>query len=522
MDKTAIIKETLKCRQDPIYALKTYAKIKHPEQGIIPFRLYSFQDDAIDNFVNHRYNIVLKGRQLGFSTIAAGYIAWLMTFFRNKEILIMAIKQETAKNLIEKVRLIVDSFPHWLKPELIQDNKLLIKLANNSRAKAISTTSDAGRSESLSLLVIDEAAFVEKADEIWTAIQPTLATGGDCMLLSTPNGVGNWFHKMWTDSEQGLNDFYRQLVRWSEHPDRDEDWSKTTRRAIGKKRFAQEHDCDFIHSGDNVIDPADVEFYTNEGLIREPSEKTGFDKNFWIWEYPDYSKRYVVSADVARGDGGDYSACHVIDIDRYEQVAEYKGRMTPDQFGHFLVEVATKYNNALLVVENNSVGFACLQKIIDRQYQNVYWSEKTHSYVDPLTVESKYRRTSQVPGFSTTSKTRPLIIGKLEEDVRERELVIHSSRLAQECSTFIWHKGKAQAMPGYNDDLIMSLAIGLYIRSTSLRINDIETEASKRMLSNFGYESSHYNGIIKGGKEKNPYKFKEGGPGEEDMSWLIK
>jgi len=138
-------------------------------------------------------------------------------------------------------------------------------------------------------------------------------------------------------------------------------------------------------------------------------------------------------------------------------------------------------------------------------------------------VESKYKRASQVPGFSTSAKTRPLIINKIEEDMRQKELIIHSSRLAQESDTFIWYKGKAQAMSGYNDDLIMSLAIGLYVRATTLRINDIETEASKRMLGNFGYESTHFGGIIKqSDNQQNPYKWTEGGEGEEDLDWLLK
>ena len=523
-NKNFIIQETVKCRQEPNYTLTTYAKIKHPTQGVIPFDLYDFQAAAIDNFVNHRYNVVLKGRQLGFSTIAAGYIAWLLTFFRNKEILLMAIKQETAKNLIDKVRLILDSFPTWLKPAILQDNKLLIKLANNSRVKAISTTSDAGRSESLSLLVIDEGAFIDKATEIWTAIQPTLATGGDCIVISSPNGVGNWFHGTWVDSLEGLNDFYPQVVKWEDHPDRDKPWAKKELKAIGVKRFAQEHDCDFQHSGDNVINPEDLEWYQAEKLIKEPVEKTGFDRNFWIWEYPNYNKKYIVTADVARGDGNDYSAFHVIDAERYEQAAEYKGKMAPDQFGHFLVEVATKYNNAILVIENNSVGYACIQKVIDRQYLNLYWSEKTHSYVDPMTVESKYKRVSQVPGFSTTSRTRPLIISKLEEDVRQKEFVLHSSRFVSEAMTFIWKNGKAQAIDNCNDDLIMSLAIGLYVRATTLRLNDIDDAAHKNMLGNFSFSSNNFPTspiMTSKGQQEDPYKWSEGGQGEEDISWLL-
>tara|TARA_R110000824_G_scaffold1973_1_gene9629 strand:+ start:5654 stop:7243 length:1590 start_codon:yes stop_codon:yes gene_type:complete len=523
-DKNFIIKETVKCRQDPIYTLKKYARIKHPTLGVIPFDLYAFQEDALDNFVHHRYNIILKGRQLGFSTIVAGYVAWLITFFRNKEVLLMAIKQETAKNLIDKVRLILDSFPEWIRPATLQDNKLLIKVSNNSRVKAISTTSDAGRSESLSLLIMDEGAFIEKATEIWTAIQPTLATGGDCIVLSSPNGVGNWFHGLWVDSAEELNDFYPQAVKWSEHPDRDEPWAKKTLRAIGKKRFAQEHDCDFQHSGDNVIDPQDLEWYKTENLIRKPLEKTGFDRNFWIWEYPSYEKRYVVSADVARGDGNDYSACHVIDIERYEQVAEYKGKMPPDQFGHFLVEVATKYNNATLVIENNSIGFACIQKVIDRQYQNLYWSEKTHAYVDPLSIESQYKRASQVPGFSTTSKTRPLIISKLEEDVRQKEFIVHSSRFYAEAMTFIWINGKPQAIKSCNDDLIMSLAIGMYVRATALRLQDINTATQKNMLGNFSFSNTTYNEnpiMTSSNNARDPYKWQEGGKGEDDLNWLL-
>ena len=189
-----IKKEIVKCGKNPQYFLKNYAKITHAERGTIPFKTYRFQDDMLDNFRDNRFNIIVKARQLGISTIVAGYIAWLILFHKDKNVLVMATKYGTASNMVKKVKYMVSNVPEWLRISRVTiDNKHSFELSNGSMLKAVATSADAGRSEAVSLLVIDEAAHVENMDEIWTAISPTISTGGRCIALSSPNGIGNWF-----------------------------------------------------------------------------------------------------------------------------------------------------------------------------------------------------------------------------------------------------------------------------------------------------------------------------------------
>ena len=246
LDKKQQVKEIVKCGRDPAYFLKNYARISHPLHGLIPFNTYDFQDDLLQDFNDYRFNVILKARQLGISTITAGYIVWMMLFHRDKAILVMATKFATAGNLVKKVKSIMRNLPDWIKiSEISVDNRTSFELSNGSSIKAASTSGDAGRSEALSLLVLDEAAHIEGLDELWTGLYPTLSTGGRCIALSTPNGVGNWFHKTCTDSESGANNFNITTLPWGVHPDRDEQWYKKETRNMSKRQIAQELQCNY-------------------------------------------------------------------------------------------------------------------------------------------------------------------------------------------------------------------------------------------------------------------------------------
>ena len=205
--KQAIQREYLQCAQNPVHFMRKYCTIQHPTKGKVKFDLYPFQEKCLTEFKDNRYNIILKARQLGISTLSAGYALWLMLFHNDKNILVIATGKDTAKNLVTKVRVMYDNLPQWLKTNTEEINKLSMRFTNGSQIKAIASNESAGRSEALSLLIIDEAAFIDKIDTIWTAAQQTLSTGGGCIALSTPNGVGNWFHKQWIGAEEGTNEF---------------------------------------------------------------------------------------------------------------------------------------------------------------------------------------------------------------------------------------------------------------------------------------------------------------------------
>ena len=284
---------------------------------------------------------------------------------------------------------------------------------------------------------------------------------------------------------------------------------------------AQECDCDFLSSGDTVFEPEDMTFY-EETQMQEPLERRGIDGNMWIWETPDYSKDYMVVADVARGDSQDYSAFHIFDIENAVQVAEYKGKLSPKDFGNVLVGAASEYNDALLVIENANIGWATIEQVLEREYRNLFYSSRSQTE----TVESymnKWDTDKLVPGFTTSSKTRPLIIAKMMEYVRERSVTIKSKRLVNEMRVFIWKNGKAQAQSGYNDDVVMSFAIGLYVRDTALRLRQQGMDLVRAQLSSFTNLNQRNPAVITtvDKMKNNPYNM-ETPHGDEDISWILK
>jgi len=523
LDKKQQVKEIVKCGRDPAYFLKNYARISHPLHGLIPFDTYDFQDDLLQDFNDYRFNVILKARQLGISTITAGYIVWMMLFHRDKAILVMATKFATAGNLVKKVKSIMRHLPPWIKiSEISVDNRTSFELSNGSSIKAASTSGDAGRSEARSLLVLDEAGHIEGLEELWTGLYPTLSTGGRCIALSTPNGVGNWFHKTCTDAEAGSNNFNLTTLMWDVHPDRDEEWYKKETKNMSKRQIAQELACNFNTSGETVIDPDDMEWLLKN--TREPKYRTGFDRNFWIWEEYDPTCNYLMVADVARGDGADNSAFHIVKLETLEIIAEYQGKPTLDMYANMLNQVGREFGNAMLVVENNNIGYSVLDKLVDYAYPNIYFSIKSsHEYIEQYQAENM---TSAVAGFTTTMKTRPLIVAKLEEFIRNKLIKIHSSRTINEMKTFIWRNGKPQAMKGYNDDLIMALAIACWVRDTALQANARDLNYQKAFVDAIITSRTTMNTQVKGqiGYKKDNIldKIDEAKNTYDEFMWIIK
>ena len=988
--------EYAKCVSNPIYFMKKYVKIQHPTKGTLPFETYPFQDDTLTDFINYDRSIVLKSRQMGISTLVAGYSLWLMTFHESKDILCLSITQETAKAIVTKVRFGNDNLPSWLKQKIILDNQLSLKLKNGSQIKAVSSTGASGRSAALSLLIIDEAAFIQNAQDLWLSAQSTLSTGGKAIILScvvadtyvfdkklgltqvksyinkdadgsyeikeyeilgkdgfrkgnlfhnngyvktkkiitkfselecsynhkvwayikekneygwkkaeelsvgdyvsmqaglnvwndndsvsdflpstsnkikntfsptnltpeicyflglyisegsvykklnkngdlvggcvtitcgdgisfvfdrlglnyccvdglhycisnknliefleylgfdlslranskkipqrlmsmskeniahllrgifdgdgwgengrvglvstskelidqvrmllinfgilssrfyyskeiknkylgkikhnhdshsiemygrqalkyyniigfgvkrkmsgkskvenknlhrscshdvipntlglinklyklsghntssikenfgltinsivnkrkkyktnnisadnvrimynnfkfflqdyeidfwdavigdnlhwceikdikesknntydfslpetndrwchsviyngilghqTPNGVGNFFHKMWMESEEDLNDFRRITLPWHLHPDRDQSWRDNQTKLLGERGASQECDCVFSTSGNTVIEIPVLDWHL-KNTVKEPQEKRGVDRGLWIWEYAQEVKSYMVTADVARGDGDDFSAAQVIDIESMEQVAEYKGKIPTKDYAKLLMTISTEYNSALLVVENANVGWAVIQELIDKSYSNLFYSSADLQYVDvenQITNKLGAEEKNMKPGFTTSSKTRPLIISKMEAYIRDKDVIIRSSRLIDELKVFIWKNSgtnvKAEAMSGYNDDLVISMGISLWVRDIALRLRNEKIALNKATLNSFYSTSAERSdvvssrpGILRGGASlnKNPWSMEIGEGENEDLTWLLK
>ena len=517
--KELVREEYIKCAKSATYFMKKYCMIQHPTKGKIPFHLYPYQEDTLQDFQENDRIVILKSRQLGISTLIAGYALWMILFQNDKNCLVVAIDQNTSKNLVTKVRVMFDNLPSWLKLKQIESNKLSMRLSNGSQIKAVASTGTSGRSEALSLVIIDEAAFVEGAEELWASLQQTLSTGGQGIILSTPNGTGNFFHKTWTKAEAGENKFKTKRLPWQVHPERDQSWRDRQDAELGPRLAAQECDCDFSTSGNTVVSPDLITYYV-QTYAQEPIQKRGFDNNLWIWEVPDYSKNYIVTADVARGDGSDYSGFHILEVESCRQVAEYKGQLTTKDFGNMLVAIATEYNDALLVVENANIGWAAIQQILDRGYKNLYYTYKSDVLDSDKFLTKGYDLTNKsdmVAGFTMSHKTRPLVISKLELYMREKSCIIRSRRLLDELYVFIWKNAKPEAASGYNDDLTLSFGQGLWVRDTALKLRQAGIEINKIAVANVKSTISIYKPTV----QTNQWKMENQRGDSEDISWLL-
>ena len=458
-NKSRQVSEIIKCGKDPVYFFNKYVKIQHPVQGLIPFNTYPFQDDCVGEFIDNRFTIILKSRQLGLSTLTAAYAVWMALYQKDKNILVIATKLSVAQNFIKKVKTMIRSLPKWLVlPTIVTNNKQLLEFSHGSSIKAIPTSDDAGRSEALSLLIIDEAAFVRNFDELWTGLYPTISTGGRVILLSTPNGVGGQYHEIYVNAESGTNEFKAIKLPWDVHPERDSEWFEKETRNFSERKVAQEYLCDFATSGETFLTNNDLESLRQ--MIKAPIDRAGPDMNVWIWKYPLSEHKYILSADVARGDSKDFSTFHIIDVATDEVVVEYKGKIPPDEFASLIFEFGMKYSKALVCPENNSYGYATILKLKELAYPALYYRRRKAVYIGGYVPPGN----TDIAGFTTSGKSRNLILTKLEEVIRNRQIKIYSSRFHDEMKTFIWRGNKAQAMKGnYNDDLVMSLAIGVWL-----------------------------------------------------------
>ena len=368
--------------------------------------------------------------------------------------------------------------------------------------KAIPTSDDAGRSEALSLLIIDEAAFVRNFDELWMGLYPTISTGGRVIVLSTPNGVGGQYHKLYTDAQSDLNEFKSIKLQWDVHPERDAEWFTETTKNLSDRQIAQEYLCDFASSGETFLSSNDLEYIRQS--VRPPKERTGPDMGIWIWKYPLSENGYIISADVSRGDSRDYSTFHVIDLNESECVAEYKGKIPPDRLGELLAEYGKMYNDALVCPENNSYGYATILKLKEIQYKNLYYKRRKAVYIGDYIPEAN----TDLAGFTTSGRTRSLILTKLEEVLRNKMIKIYSSRFYEELKTFVWIGNKAQGMKGHNDDLVMSFAIGMWLFDASEGYSKNSRDLNDAMLKAMSVTRNTYDelpdAILDGRPHNNP------------------
>lgn len=463
----AQISELTHCYKDVVHFINNYCYIKHPTRGTIKFETYPFQDKCIKSFRQHLFNIVLKSRQLGLSTVTAAYVVHMALFNRDKNILCIATKLSIAQNFIKKVATILDNLPPWMMLSGYKKNEQEIKFDNGSNIKAVPTTDDAGRSEALSLLVVDEAAIIRNFGEIWPALFPTLSEGGAAIILSTPNGAGGQYYDLWTeaitnglnDNSVGANGFHPIKLLWDVHPEHDQDYFDKMSLKLGPRKTAQELLCDFLSSGDTFLKSATLQHISNN--LKEPLVREGTNADVWVWERPVPSTKYIIAADVARGDANDNSTFVCLNCATGEIVCEYAGKIYPDALAELLVEYSKHYNNALLVVESNTFGHHALLEITKLKYHNLFYRT-----APTYAVENYYPNSKDKPGFDTTAASRTEALLKMEESLRNRIVVSYSKRFYVECQTFLWIENKPQARKGQHDDVVMAMAIASWVYRT--------------------------------------------------------
>lgn len=466
-------------RVDP-YLFSEYINVIHPVQGKVPFHLYDYQRSVLYHFLKNRFNIVLKFRQAGLTELISMYCLWLAMFRRNKNIQIISIKDRVAKKVLRRIKYMYRNLPPYLRIDVVNGRPgeigtgTEIEFSNGSMITSIPTTEDAGRSEAVSLLVIDEAAIVRWATQIWAAAFPTLSTGGAAILNSTPYGVGNFYHKQWVDSVAGGNEFFPIRLFWRMHPERDDEWYRVMSSALGPRRTAQEIDGDFLTSGNSVFDLTDIKAI-EDSLSELDIFATRLDGKLVEIYPPEKNEKYFIGADVATGRSRDYSAFSIMDRTGKE-VAYYKGKIPVSNFADLLMQMGTRYNQALLAPESNDIGLSVTTKIQESGYPHLFYTTKM------LKEKGEKRpKKSKLPGWYTDKKTRPIIIDELEEDIRNENVEIGNRFFLQEAYTFIYDERNRPVAMGkhnrgsededilddentYTDDAIFAESITNYIR----------------------------------------------------------
>ena len=435
-----------------VYFFSCFIKVVHPVRGKVPFNLYPYQKSVLYCFVKHRFNIILKFRQAGITELISMYCLWLAMYHPNKKINIISIKDRTAKKVLKKIKYMYKNLPWYLQVPIINGrsgefgSSSIMEFDNGSFIESVPTSSEAGRSESLSLLVIDEAAIVRWAPQIWAAAFPTLSTGGSAIINSTPYGIGGFFHSTWVNAMSGGNLFNPIRLYWRMHPERDDHWYNIMASSLGPRRTAQEIDGDFLSSGSTVFDIADIKDI-EDNLSEYPAIIKRFNGQYRQFNKPEPEKHYFIGADVSTGRSTDYSSFTCMDTPGEEQ-AIFKGKIPIDKYAKLLGDTGKLFNNAVLAPESNDIGLAVTSYLQTEGYPNLYYYQKMVKKKGESRPEME-----KSPGWLTTNKTRPVIINGLEEDVRNDVCLIKDPFFVQEAYTFIYDSlGRPVAMGKHNNN----------------------------------------------------------------------
>ena len=448
--------EYIRCQQDPLHFVREHIKIVSVDEGLVEFDVRDYQKDMINRFHNERFVICKMARQSGKSTTILAYLLHYILFNENVSVAILANKKNTAMELLGRLQLAYEHMPKWLQQGILIWNKGNIELENGSKILASSTSGSAIRGGSFNIIFLDEFAFVPHniSEEFFSSVYPTISSGKTTkvFIVSTPNGM-NMFYKLWTDAEEGNNDYSPISVHWSQVPDRDQEWKEKTIRNTSERQFQQEFECSFLGSSNTLI--------STDKLMAMPYKSSVYSHDgLDVYQEPIMNHTYVMVCDVARGVGLDYSAFSVFDVTRqpYRQVAKYRRNdISPMLYPNVIYTTAQKYNEAFVLVEVNDIG----QQVADILYHDM-------EYENMMMVTMHGRNGQQIGGgFSknvsmgirTTKQVKRIGCATLKDLIERDNLIIDDFDTISELTTFIGKSTSWEADEGCHDDLVMGCVI---------------------------------------------------------------
>ena len=546
LSKEQILLEYAKCVNDTPYALKTYLQTYDNTQSkYVPLELFNDQVTLVQDYDTAEENIALKYRQAGVSTVTSAWASKRLVFAKKskpEKILIIANKLDTAVEMANKVRSFVEQWPNWLGVGFSSEKNAArhFKLTNGCEVKAVATSKDALRGYTPTILIFDEAAYIDADEDFWSACMASLSTGGKVIVISTPNGFDPIYYSIYSQAIKGMNDFKITEMFWFRDPryskdlklikcddiihymlnradykddeitldysnikvfDRDfeeikdklnkgykaySSWFEAMSKKLkfDKRKISQELECNFLGSGDNVIPPETMK-KIKENYIREPENKF-MGGVLWQWKEPVVGHRYIMGMDVSRGDSEDFTTFIIIDFDEREQVLEYIAKVPPDIVAEIAYKWAIMYNAFIVTDITGGMGVATSRKLQELGYKNLY--------VDGINPADKWKwdpkQNDKIPGINFNSK-RVLIVQSFEEALRFG-FAVRSQRLFNELNTFVYVNGRPDHQKGQHDDLIMAMAMAIYVGESSFSKLEKATEQAKAMIESWTMDSREF------------------------------
>ena len=451
------IQEYLKCKEDPVYFAMTYIKIISLDEGIVPFKMWDFQQELIESFHENRFNIAKLPRQTGKSTTCVSYLLHYILFNDNVNVGILANKLSTARDLLGRLQLAYEQLPMWLQQGIVVYNKGSMELENGSKILAASTSASAVRGMSFNIIFLDEFAFIPNhiAEQFFSSVYPTITSGTSTkvIIISTPNGM-NHFYKLWVDAQKGRNGYAWNEVHWSKVPGRDAKWKETTIANTSERQFTQEFECEFLGSVDTLITASKLRTLTYDDIVTT-------NGSLDVYEQPIKNHEYMITVDVSRGLAQDYSAFVVIDITHapWRLVAKYRDKdVRPMLFPNIIYNVANNYNKAYVLTEVNDIGEAVSASLFyDLEYENVLMCAMRGRAGQ--IVGQGFSGTKVQMGVKMSKTVKAQGCSNLKTLIEDDKLLVKDYNIVSELTTFIQVKQSFEADEGYNDDLVMCLVI---------------------------------------------------------------